>query len=98
MADFLKKTLLSLFMDKKARETLEKRLEAKTAPAAPPLPPASKAPPMTDARKELIKAALVTRRKATKSLDSLSKVDRMKLQAMALEAFNLERKDGQKKH
>jgi hypothetical protein len=102
MANFLKKALLSMFVDEKGREALEAHKAARPpllqdskvgVPPAPVVAPANPA-----ARTELIRKAIAVRREQSKVLDSLSKVDRLKLQAMAQKAFNIKKKDGGKDH
>ena len=102
MANFIKKALLALFVDEKGREALDARKnqrppllqDQKLAPTEAP-DQASKAAAGSD-RTDLIRKAMAVRREQSKVLDSLSKVERLKLQAMAQQAFNLSKKDGGK--
>jgi hypothetical protein len=102
MANFLKKALLSMFVDEKGREALEAHKASRPPllqdpkPEPPPAPVA--APANSSARTELIRKAIAVRREKSKVLDNLSKVDRLKLQAMAQQAFNIKKKDGGKDH
>ncbi len=99
MANFLTKAILSLVMDKKARETLEKAELGKAIDAAkkrkaaadPSLPsqPAPAIEPGKD-RRSLIEDAMAVRRDKLKALDGLDPQARLKLQAMALKTFKLE--------
>ena len=102
MANFLKKALLSMFVDEKGREALDAHKAARSSllqgskPEPPPAPVVAPANPA--ARTELIRKAIAVRREKSQVLDSLSKVDRLKLQAMAQKAFNIKKKDGGKDH
>lgn len=92
MADMLKKTLLSLVMDKKARETLElarkyKEMEAQQKGTGNDAVAEQPAVEPSPERKEAIRDAMAVRREKSKILDNLSERDRLKLEAMALKAF-----------
>jgi hypothetical protein len=92
--EFVSKALLSLVLDKRARETLD---AAKNAPPAPPSTgapqkpatgPASP-PAMTEARRELIRSALAVQRSKQHVFDDLSEDAKAKLLITAVKALGI---------
>ncbi len=92
------KALLSVFMDKTAREKLDAiRSETKQGGPANPLNPETpgegkktKKREMTPERETLIRNAMKVRREKTKMLDDLDDEQKLKLYAAAMKAFNIE--------
>jgi len=93
--EFVSKALLTLVLDKRARETLD--AAKKSAPPAPPSTgapqkpatgPASP-PAMTEARRELIRSALAVQRSKQHVFDDLSEDAKAKLLITAVKAFGI---------
>ncbi len=94
MRKLISKALLSIVMDKQARESLKKTKDKKAA--APPkvandVAAEPEARAMTDERRDLIRNALVVRRFKSKILADLSDDDRKKLYVTAVRALMADR-------
>ena len=90
MRKLISKALLSIVMDKQARESLKKAKEKKAAPPREVLSDVAReteARVMTDERRDLIRNALVVRRFKSKILADLSDEDRKKLYVTAVRAL-----------
>jgi hypothetical protein len=96
---FVSKALLSLVLDKRARDALEVAKAAPTPdPAVPAAKPATKprsatgpatAPTMTDERRELIRNALAVQRSKQHVFDNLDEDAKAKLLIAAVKALGI---------
>lgn len=95
MFEFMSKALLSLVLDKRAREALETAKNTPTGLAAPPgtspkLPMEPAPPPaMSEARRELIRNALAVQRSKQHVFDDLSEDAKAKLLITAVKALGI---------